>query len=41
VLAEVGRPEVLPALTSCAERFAADGFLAFSIKVAAERIGRP
>jgi len=41
VLAEIGRPEVLPALTACAERFAEDGFLLFSIKVAAERIGRP
>jgi HEAT repeat protein len=41
VLAEIGRPEVLPALTTCAERFAGDGFLLFSIKVAAERIGRP
>jgi HEAT repeat protein len=41
VLAEIGRPEVLPALMACAERFAGDGFLLFSIKVAAERIGRP
>ena len=41
VLAEIGRPEVLPALDACAERFAGDGFLLFSIKVAAERIGRP
>ncbi len=41
VLAETGRPEVLPALAACAERFADDGFLAFSIKVAADRIGRP
>ena len=41
VLAEIGRPEVLPALAICAERFAGDGFLLFSIKVAAERIGRP
>jgi len=41
VLAEIGRPEVLPALEACAERFAGDGFLLFSIKVAAERIGRP
>jgi HEAT repeat protein len=41
VLAEIGRPEVLPALAGCAERFAGDGFLVFSIKVAADRIGRP
>jgi hypothetical protein len=41
VLAEIGRPEVLPALNACAARFADDGFLRFSIEVAAERIGRP
>lgn len=41
VLAEIGRPDVLPALEACAERFAGDGFLLFSIKVAADRIGRP
>jgi len=41
VLAEIGRPEVLPALASCAERFAGDGFLQFSIKEAADRIGQP
>jgi HEAT repeat protein len=41
VLAEIGRPEVLAALDACAERFADDGFLLFSIKVAADRIGRP
>ena len=41
VLAEIGRPEVLPALAACAERFAGDGFLVFSIKVAADRIGQP
>ena len=41
VLAEIGRPEVLPALAKCAERFAADGFLLYSIKVTADRIGRP
>jgi HEAT repeat protein len=41
VLAEIGRPEVLPALDTCAERFADDAFLLFSIKVAADRIGRP
>ena len=41
VLAEIGRPEVLPALAACAERFADDGFLEFGIKVAVARIGRP
>jgi len=41
VLAEVGRPEVLAALARCAERFAGDPFLAFSIKVATDRIGEP
>jgi HEAT repeat protein len=41
VLAEIGRPEALPALAACAERFAGDGFLLFSIKVTADRIGRP
>jgi HEAT repeat protein len=41
VLAEIGRPEVLAALAACAERFADDGFLLFSIKVAVDRIGRP
>ena len=41
VLAEIGRPEALPALDACAARFAGDSFLLFSIKVAAERIGRP
>ena len=41
VLAEIGQPAVLPALAACAERFAGDGFLLFSIKVAADRIGRP
>ena len=39
VLAETGGPAVLPALARCAERFAADPFLTFSIRVAAERIG--
>jgi HEAT repeat protein len=39
VLAEIGRPEALAALARCAERFAGDSFLAFSIKVAADRIG--
>jgi HEAT repeat protein len=41
VLAEIGRPEALPALARCAERFAGDSFLTFSIKVATDRIGRP
>ena len=41
VLAEIGRPEALPALVRCAERFAGDSFLAFSIKVATDRIGEP
>ncbi|HTE36175.1 MAG TPA: HEAT repeat domain-containing protein [Reyranella sp.] len=41
VLAETGRPEALPALARCAERFAGDSFLAFSIKVAIDRIGEP
>jgi len=41
VLAETGRPEALPALARCAERFAGDSFLAFSIKVATDRIGEP
>jgi len=37
-LAEIGGPQALPALTRCATRFAATPFLAFSIKVAVERI---
>jgi HEAT repeat protein len=41
VLAEIGRPEALPALARSAERFADDSFLAFSIKVAIDRVGRP
>ena len=39
VLAEVGGPEALPALARCAERFAGLPFLAFSARIAAERIG--
>lgn len=39
VLSEIGGPEALPALHSCAERFAAEPFLVFSIRVAIERIG--
>jgi HEAT repeat protein len=41
VLAEIGRPDALAALARCAERFAGDSFLAFSIKVATDRIGGP
>jgi HEAT repeat protein len=41
VLAEIGNREALPALARGAERFAADPFLSFSIKVATDRIGRP
>lgn len=41
VLAEIGRPEALAALALCAERFADDSFLTFSIKVATDRIGGP
>jgi len=41
VLAEIGRSEALPALARCAERFAGDAFLAFSIKVATDRIDGP
>jgi HEAT repeat protein len=40
VLAEVGGPEALPVLARCAERFAADPFLAFSVRIATDRIGR-
>jgi HEAT repeat protein len=39
VLAEVGGPDALPTLARCAERYAALPFLAFSIRVAIERIG--
>ena len=41
VLAEIGRPEALPSLTRCATRFDGDPFLAFSIKVAIDRIVAP
>jgi HEAT repeat protein len=41
VLAEIGRPEALPSLTRCATRFVADPFIAFSIKVAIDRIVAP
>jgi len=40
VLAEIGRSEALPVLARAAQRFADDPFLAFSIKLAADRIGR-
>lgn len=40
VLAEIGKAEALPTLERCAERFASDAFIAFSIKVATDRIGR-
>ena len=39
VLAEVGSPEVLPALARCAARFADQPFLAFAVRVASDRIG--
>jgi HEAT repeat protein len=41
VLAEIGQPEAVPALQRCGARFAADPFIAFSVKVATDRIGRP
>jgi HEAT repeat protein len=41
VLAEMGQPQALPTLRRCAERFRDDPFIAFSIKVATERIGGP
>jgi HEAT repeat protein len=41
VLAEIGRPEALPALARCAGRFAGDSFLAFSVRIATDRIGGP
>ncbi len=40
VLAEVGRPEALGSLKRCAERFADDPFVAFSVRMASDRIGR-
>src|SRR5207253_633163 len=39
VLAEIGKPETLPTLERCAARFGSDAFIAFSIKVAIDRIG--
>jgi HEAT repeat protein len=41
VLAEIGGAGALPILARCAERFAGDPFLAFSVKVATDRIGGP
>ncbi|MCW5734374.1 MAG: HEAT repeat domain-containing protein [Enhydrobacter sp.] len=41
VLAEIGRPEALPVLVLCSQRFVGEPFLAFSIKVATDRIGDP
>ncbi|HEY9219211.1 MAG TPA: HEAT repeat domain-containing protein, partial [Phenylobacterium sp.] len=41
VLAEIGGPEALSALTACADRFPQESFLRFAIKVACERIGAP
>jgi HEAT repeat protein len=38
VLAEVGTPEACPVLARCAARFPNDAFLAFAIKIAADRI---
>jgi HEAT repeat protein len=38
VLAETGDLEALPALSRCAERFASEPFLVFSVKVASDRI---
>jgi HEAT repeat protein len=39
VLAEIGTPEVLPALARCARRFSGQPFLTFAINVATARIG--
>jgi hypothetical protein len=38
VLAEIGGVEALPALTRCADRFRATPFLAFTIKIAIDRV---
>ena len=38
VLAEIGGPDALPALARCLERFREIPFLAFSIKIAADRV---
>ena len=39
VLAEIGGPDVLPALSACAARFQNEPFLIFSIKAASARLG--
>lgn len=39
VLAEVGGPDALAALDRCQERFSAEPFMTFSIRVARDRIG--
>jgi HEAT repeat protein len=39
VLSEVGGLEALPVLDRCAERFSAEPFMGFSIRIARERIG--
>ena len=39
VLAEIGLPTSLPYVQACARRFEGDPFIAFSIKVATDRIG--
>ena len=39
VLADIGLPEAVPSLRRCAERFPAEPFLAFAIRVAGDRIG--
>jgi HEAT repeats len=39
VLAEIADANALPALSRCATRFPEDPFLAFAIKIAAERLG--
>ena len=41
VLAEIGQAQALPGIRRCAERFGDDPFIAFSIKVATERIAGP
>jgi HEAT repeat protein len=38
VLAEVGGPEALPALATCAQKFPDNPFLAFAVKTATDRI---
>ncbi len=39
VLSEVGEAQALPVLQKCAQRFADNGFLAFAIGIASNRIG--